>query len=105
MKAEPAKGGAIFAALCLALLGALAAPIASGASAAPEPSAKASIVGGQPAAPGEFPWMAFVVDFPGGETATVCSGTVLAPRVVLTAAHCVLDERSGALTKPPDTGS
>jgi serine protease 56 len=62
--------------------------------------AQTSVVGGKPAQPGEFPWMAFVVDFPGGEEVTACSGTVLAPRVILTAAHCTLNERTMAPNDP-----
>ena len=61
---------------------------------AEEPAAHASVIKGQQAQPGQFPWMAFVVDFPGNETATACSGTVLAPRVILTAAHCTFEEGS-----------
>jgi secreted trypsin-like serine protease len=58
--------------------------------------AQASVVGGMAAAPGTYPWMAFVVGVEGNE-AFACTGTVVAPRVVLTAAHCTLDEESGAL--------
>jgi secreted trypsin-like serine protease len=59
--------------------------------------AQASVVGGQEAPPGSFPFMAFVVDFQKDESAIVCSGTVIAPRVVLTAAHCAFDEHKSAL--------
>lgn len=58
--------------------------------------AQASIVGGKVATPGSYPWMAFVVGIE-GEEAFTCSGTVVAPKVVLTAAHCTLNEESGAL--------
>lgn len=63
-------------------------------------TAQASIVGGKAATPGMFPWMAFIVDFPGDETITACSGTILAPRVILTAAHCTLDEQTGSPNDP-----
>ena len=61
-----------------------------------DPSARASVVGGQAAEPGTFPWMAFIVDFKGNEEAIACSGTVLAPNLVLTAAHCAVDLETGA---------
>lgn len=76
---------------------ALASPVAEARSGGG--SASASVVGGQAAEPGTFPWMAFVVDFKGSEEEIVCSGTVLAPNLVLTAAHCVVNLESGAVNE------
>jgi len=49
------------------------------------------ILGGAVAAPGQFPWMAVLVDSRANRAinGAFCGGTVIAPRVVLTAAHCV----------------
>lgn len=60
-----------------------------------EPSARISVVGGEAAEPGAFPWMAFVIDFKGEEEAIACSGTVVAPNLVLTAAHCAVNQETG----------
>src|SRR5205085_11700851 len=76
--------------LALLLALAMVAALAPSAAALARPEARASIIGGETAAPGTWPWAAFVADFQ-GDQATVCTGTVVAPRVVLTAAHCVTD--------------
>jgi secreted trypsin-like serine protease len=62
-------------ALSVALLGQPAA------TAAPVVGPSPSVVGGTNAAQGEFPWMA--------RLSMGCGGSVIAARVVLTAAHCV----------------
>ncbi len=69
-------------ALSLALIG------QPSASAAPLTGPSPSVVGGTNAAQGEFPWMT--------RLSMGCGGAVVAPRVVLTAAHCV--RRTGSYT-------
>ena len=54
------------------------------------PRAHASIVGGKPAAQGMFPWLAYVAD-KRGQIIDQCTGTVVAPNLVLTAGHCAED--------------
>jgi trypsin len=55
--------------------------------------AHSSVVGGSAVAQGAWPWMAFVADVQ-GDQAELCSGTVIAPNVVLTAAHCAVDDQN-----------
>jgi secreted trypsin-like serine protease len=97
MKAVPAKIFAVLAAV-LPILAICVVSMAHAAVPPAAPTAQASVIGGQPAPPGKFPWMAFIVDFlPNEKEVTACSGTVLTPTIVLTAGHCVVDEHSGAL--------
>ena len=77
--------------LVLALLLALLAPAAADAS-----SAQISIIGGHAASIAELPSLAYIE----GEDAIepyACTGTVVAPRVILTAGHCVEDIESGTI--------
>lgn len=60
----------------------------------PEPP-ELRVVGGQPAGPGQFPWLAALHVGSSFE----CGATVVAPNWVMTAAHCVTDG-SGGVTSP-----
>jgi secreted trypsin-like serine protease len=84
-------------ALCaflVALLTALPAQAKGGAS--------ASIVGGKSASIVDFPSLTFI-EAANKKSRFACTGTVIAPRVILTAAHCVEDlEGDGGLTPARD---
>jgi len=80
-------------ALACAILAAFALP---GAAAA-EPTAQASIVGGRAGSIAEFPYLSYI-EAREGKHGFACTGSVVAPRVVLTAAHCVEDIDHGGLT-------
>lgn len=80
-------GGAILAlALC--------APAGASASG----GAKASIIGGSPASIAQFPYLAYI-EAGNRQSGFACTGTVVAPRVVLTAAHCVEDVETGTFSQ------
>lgn len=82
-------------------IGPLLAPSGAGAHEARagthrSPAAHAAVVGGTTAAPGTWPWAAFIADT---QNNVACTGTVISPMLVLTAAHCVEDITTG-LTQP-----
>jgi len=81
----------------LALAGAVLATFALPGAAAAEPTAHASIVGGRAGSIAEFPYLSFI-EAREGKHGFACTGSVVAPRVVLTAAHCVEDLDHGGLT-------
>jgi hypothetical protein len=59
-----------------------AAPATRAAEAGEHASAHASVIGGNDAQPGTFPWIARVLDLRGQQLGE-CSGTVIAPNLVL----------------------
>jgi secreted trypsin-like serine protease len=83
--------------LALALAGAALVALALPAAAPAEPTAQASIVGGRAGSIAEFPSLAYI-EARDGNLGFACTGTVVAPRVVLTAAHCVESLDRGGLT-------
>ncbi len=77
---------------CLSLLW-----VGGAAAAAKEPQAHASVIGGHSASIEELPWLAYI-QAETGSSGYSCSGTVVAPRIILTAGHCVEDIESGEIT-------
>ncbi|HWH92299.1 MAG TPA: serine protease [Baekduia sp.] len=74
---------------------------AAGAASAASPPAHTAIVGGKPAAAASAPWVAALLDdrlpqrsgrAPSEYNRLICGGTLIAPTIVLTAAHCVTDD-------------
>ena len=58
------------------------------------------IVGGSSAVQGQLPFMAFIAYFLSSTSSEICSGTLVAPNVVLTAGHCTVDEDSWTTNDP-----
>lgn len=95
----PARLAGLLAALCVFLAG---AAVPASAAPAADPSAQASIIGGSPASIAAFPALAFIQGRESAKKAFSCTGSVIAPRVVLTAGHCVEDIETGRLTPVRD---
>lgn len=85
---------------CVAVVGALLGSSAADAAARPA-HAKVRVVGGAAAQPGSWPSVARIVTDEGGGVLHLCTGTLVAPNVVLTAGHCVVDDGG---TPIPATG-
>lgn len=62
--------------------------------------AHASIIGGDVASISDFPSLSFVAVVDGHGEGFSCTGTVISPRVILTAAHCVENLDSGGFISP-----
>jgi secreted trypsin-like serine protease len=92
-RARRSKQQAICGVLC-ALLSALAVAGPAEASA----GARASIVGGTTALSEEWPWAAFILAADRKGEGFSCTGTVIAPTLVLTAGHCIEDIATGRKT-------
>ena len=80
-----------------ATLAALVALACISLGGAPSAGAQPKIVGGSPAKGGELPWVAAIVRHAregGGDwQRQFCGGSLIAPRVVVTAAHCMQGQR------------
>jgi secreted trypsin-like serine protease len=103
--ATPTSGTPRFraAAALLVALALLACLVVTGTAtakpASSNPEATASVIGGHGTTIGDFPALAYIE----GAQATdgyACTGTVVAPRVVLTAGHCVEDLESSSIVEP-----
>ncbi|HXR31398.1 MAG TPA: serine protease [Solirubrobacterales bacterium] len=76
----------------------LVAAMALTAPARARSGAHASIVGGTTATTEEWPWATFILALDRKNNGYACTGTVVAPTLILTAAHCIQDIVSGRPT-------
>jgi secreted trypsin-like serine protease len=81
-------------------LGAIAVALPAPAATQAAPPAQASIIHGSVASIEDFPSLAFILARHSKDEGFACTGTVIAPRVVLTAGHCVQDLNLGGFTPP-----
>ncbi len=81
-----------------AVLCVLLSSLAVAGPAEASPGARASIVGGTTALSEERPWAAFILAADRQGEGFSCTGTVIAPTLVLTAGHCIEDITTGKKT-------
>jgi len=86
--------------LTASVLGAVSIALLAPTLAQASPKAHASIIGGDAASIADFPSLAFIAARTGKDRGFACTGTVISPRVILTAAHCVEDLDVGGFTAP-----
>ncbi len=84
--------------LTASLLSAISLALLAPTLAEAAPKAQASIIRGDVAAIADFPSLAFIAAENDDGQGFACTGTVISPRVVLTAAHCVEDLSFGGFT-------
>ncbi|MGA2165278.1 MAG: serine protease [Solirubrobacteraceae bacterium] len=60
--------------------------------------ARAAVIGGSPAEMGTFPWLARIVDNR-PEGTELCTGTIVAPSLILTAGHCAENMETGVVNE------
>ena len=99
--------GAVLAGGALALAMVLAAAPVSGASVAAE-GLSPRVVNGQPAAADQYPFVVALIDADrfeseGAYQAQFCGGSLTTPTTVVTAAHCIVDEKSGRVDDASST--
>jgi secreted trypsin-like serine protease len=87
--------GAVVLIAALAALAGVAQFAVAGAAPHRAPRADAAIIGGRMAEPGQFSSVAEVLDIK-GTSGLLCTGTVVAANLVLTAGHCAENIRTGA---------
>lgn len=80
-------------AVCVCALVALLG-VAPSAMSRPRPSAHEAVIGGASAQPDAFASVAEILDIRGNDVGE-CTGTVVAPTLVLTAGHCTVNMRTG----------
>jgi secreted trypsin-like serine protease len=92
----------LLSALTVAALGLGSSPVAHAAT-----TGAPRIVNGTDAGPDQFPYLVALLDTKklakeGAFQAQFCGGTLTTSRTVVTAAHCVVDERTGHVLKPAE---
>lgn len=66
--------------------------------------ASTSVINGEDASIADFPSLAFIESRQSPQVGSSCTGSVIAPRVILTAGHCILDSESGRITPAKSYG-
>ena len=81
---------------CAALAAIVALAVFAGRSGGGAGASQPPVLGGSRLAYASFPELAFISYSTAGQTLWECTGTVLAPRLVLTAAHCMAGSTGGS---------